>query len=77
MIDSYLIVVGGFTANTTRRIQMPKRGKAYQESVKLIEKNKFYELDEAIKLVKQAAKAKFENEEKKLHLLEIGKSILI
>ena len=39
---------------------MPKRGKAYQEAMKLVDKNKFYELDEAIKLVKQTAKAKFD-----------------
>ncbi|MBF4695858.1 50S ribosomal protein L1 [Fusibacter ferrireducens] len=46
---------------------MPKRGKNYQEAVKLIEKDKFYELDEAIKLVKQTAKAKFD-ETVELHI---------
>ena len=46
---------------------MPKRGKAYQEAIKLVEKNKLYELDEAIKLVKQTAKAKFD-ETVELHI---------
>lgn len=46
---------------------MPKRGKAYQEASKLVEKNKLYELDEAIKLVKQTAKAKFD-ETVELHI---------
>ena len=46
---------------------MPKRGKAYQEASKLVERNKLYELDEAIKLVKQTAKAKFD-ETVELHI---------
>ena len=37
-----------------------KHGKKYQDSVKLIEKLKLYEVDEAIALVKQTAKAKFD-----------------
>jgi len=39
---------------------MPKRGKIYKESEKLIEVGKFYEKEEAIKLVKETAKAKFD-----------------
>lgn len=39
---------------------MPKQGKRYQEAAKLIDKNKVYEVNEAIDLVKQAAKAKFD-----------------
>ena len=46
---------------------MPKRGKAYQEASKLVERNKFYEVDEAIKLVRQTAKAKFD-ETVELHI---------
>jgi large subunit ribosomal protein L1 len=36
------------------------RGKKYQESAKLIEKNKFYDPKEALELVQQTAKAKFD-----------------
>jgi large subunit ribosomal protein L1 len=39
---------------------MAKRGKKYQEAVKLIDKNKVYEVNEAIDLVKKAASAKFD-----------------
>lgn len=39
---------------------MPKKGKTYQTSSKLVDRNKLYELDEAIKLVKETAKAKFD-----------------
>ncbi|NGQ97170.1 50S ribosomal protein L1 [Brevibacillus sp. SYP-B805] len=39
---------------------MPKRGKKYQEAAKLIDKNKVYEVTEAIELVKKAASAKFD-----------------
>jgi len=46
---------------------MPKRGKAYQDSTKLVERNKFHELEEAIKLVKQTSKAKFD-ETVELHI---------
>ena len=37
-----------------------KKGKKYQDSVKLIEKGKFYETAEALELVGQTAKAKFD-----------------
>ncbi|TJX61032.1 50S ribosomal protein L1 [Soehngenia saccharolytica] len=39
---------------------MPKRGKKYQESVKLIEKGKLYDVDEALELVLQTATANFD-----------------
>ena len=39
---------------------MPKRGKNYQDSEKLIDKNKLYDVPEALALVKQVAKAKFD-----------------
>lgn len=37
-----------------------KRGKRYAESLKLIDRNKLYDIDEAISLVKQTAKANFD-----------------
>ncbi|MDO4778215.1 MAG: 50S ribosomal protein L1 [Tissierellia bacterium] len=46
---------------------MPKLGKRYQEVTKLVEKDKLYELDEAVSLVKQTAKAKFD-ETVELHI---------
>lgn len=39
---------------------MAKRGKKYQEAAKLIDKNKVYEVTEAIELLKKAATAKFD-----------------
>jgi large subunit ribosomal protein L1 len=39
---------------------MAKKGKKYQEAVKLVDKNKVYEVAEAIELVKKAATAKFD-----------------
>ncbi|TFZ41805.1 50S ribosomal protein L1 [Soehngenia longivitae] len=39
---------------------MPKRGKKYQDSLKLIEKSKVYDVDEALELVIQTAKANFD-----------------
>ncbi|MGC5327804.1 50S ribosomal protein L1 [Brevibacillus sp. SYSU BS000544] len=39
---------------------MPKHGKKYQESQKLVDKNKVYEVSEGVNLVKQTAKAKFD-----------------
>ncbi|WP_427340800.1 50S ribosomal protein L1 [Caloranaerobacter sp. DY30410] len=39
---------------------MPKRGKKYQESLKLIDKQKLYDPEEAIELVQKTAKAKFD-----------------
>ena len=39
---------------------MAKKGKKYQELIKLIEKNKLYEPDEALNLTKETAKAKFD-----------------
>ena len=39
---------------------MAKRGKKYQESVKLVDKDNLYDVVEAIELVQQTAKAKFD-----------------
>ncbi|KZE43833.1 50S ribosomal protein L1 [Brevibacillus parabrevis] len=39
---------------------MAKKGKKYQEAVKLVDKNKVYEVVEGIELVKKAATAKFD-----------------
>ncbi|HEY8363182.1 MAG TPA: 50S ribosomal protein L1 [Tissierellaceae bacterium] len=39
---------------------MPKRGKKYQESLKLIDRTKQYDVDEAIELMLQTAKANFD-----------------
>lgn len=39
---------------------MQKKGKKYQDSVKLIDKTKLYDVKEAVELVKQTAKANFD-----------------
>lgn len=39
---------------------MPKHGKKYQESIKLIDRHQQYEIDEALELIKKTAKAKFD-----------------
>ncbi|GAA4723578.1 50S ribosomal protein L1 [Brevibacillus fulvus] len=39
---------------------MPKHGKKYQDAVKLIDKNKLYDVTEGIELVKKSATAKFD-----------------
>ena len=39
---------------------MPKRGKNYQESAKLFDRQNLYDADEAIELVQKTAKAKFD-----------------
>lgn len=39
---------------------MPKRGKNYQESLKLVDRTKLYDTLEALELVQQTAKAKFD-----------------
>ncbi|MDY3051623.1 MAG: 50S ribosomal protein L1 [Ndongobacter sp.] len=39
---------------------MPKKGKKYQEAAKLVDRSKEYDLEEAVALVKQTAKAKFD-----------------
>jgi len=46
---------------------MPKKGKAYQDSSKLIESQKLYDIEEAVKLLKTTAKAKFD-ETVELHI---------
>ncbi len=40
--------------------EMPKRGKNYQDSFKLIDRNTLYDASEAIELVQKTAKAKFD-----------------
>jgi len=39
---------------------MPKRGKNYTESMKLVDRTNLYDVDEAIELVQKTAKAKFD-----------------
>ncbi|MGJ0848680.1 large subunit ribosomal protein L1 [Tissierella praeacuta DSM 18095] len=39
---------------------MPKRGKNYQESLKIVDRATFYDVSEAIELVQKTAKAKFD-----------------
>ena len=39
---------------------MPKRGKNYQDSMKLVDRNKLYDTLDAIELVQQTSKAKFD-----------------
>ena len=39
---------------------MPKHGKQYLEAAKKVEKNKFYSVAEAMKLVKETSYAKFD-----------------
>ncbi|AKL97065.1 50S ribosomal protein L1 [Clostridium aceticum] len=39
---------------------MPKRGKKYQEAMKLVDKTKLYDLKEAVETVKKTATAKFD-----------------
>lgn len=46
---------------------MKKKGKRYEEVVKLVDKNKLYDVEESINLLKQTAKAKFD-ETVELHL---------
>jgi large subunit ribosomal protein L1 len=45
---------------TTRRIIMPKRGKIYKESAKIVDKTNLYEINEAMDLAVKTAKAKFD-----------------
>ncbi|WP_026105225.1 50S ribosomal protein L1 [Halalkalibacterium ligniniphilum] len=54
--------MGGITAKTTNEEEksMAKRGKKYQEAVKLIDREQAYQADEAIELVKKASTAKFD-----------------
>jgi large subunit ribosomal protein L1 len=53
-------VISG-TVKTTKEVNnMPKRGKRYQESAKLIDKTALYDVEEGLKLVVDTAKAKFD-----------------
>lgn len=45
---------------TTRRLQMPKRGKNYQDSAKLFDRFEMFDVDPAFELVTKIAKAKFD-----------------
>lgn len=46
--------------NTTRRKNMPKRGKKYQEARKLYDKQELFEVTDALDLVGKTASAKFD-----------------
>ncbi len=54
--------MGGITAKTTieEEKKVAKRGKKYQEAVKLIDRETAYAAEEAIELVKKASTAKFD-----------------
>jgi large subunit ribosomal protein L1 len=54
--------VGGITAKTTikEEMKLAKKGKKYQEAVKLIDINKAYQVEEAIELVKKTSSASFD-----------------
>lgn len=54
--------MGGTTVITTfeEEIKMAKKGKKYQEAAKLIDRTKAYDVAEAIALVKETAKANFD-----------------
>ncbi|SHK45078.1 large subunit ribosomal protein L1 [Paramaledivibacter caminithermalis DSM 15212] len=56
------------TVTTTEEVLiMAKRGKKYQESAKLIDRTKLYDAEEAIELLSQVSKAKFD-ETVELHI---------
>lgn len=54
--------MGGTTVITTfeEEIKMAKKGKKYQEAAKLVDRTKAYDVAEAITLVKETAKANFD-----------------
>nr|WP_281250263.1 50S ribosomal protein L1 [Virgibacillus proomii] len=54
--------MGGTTVITTfeEEIKMAKKGKKYQEAAKLVDRTKAYDVAEAIALVKETAKANFD-----------------
>jgi large subunit ribosomal protein L1 len=54
--------VGGITVITTieEEIKMAKKGKKHQEAAKLVDRSKSYEVAEAVSLVKEVAKANFD-----------------
>ncbi len=54
--------MGGITAKTTfeEEINMAKKGKKYQDAVKLVDRDAAYVAEEAIELVKKTATAKFD-----------------
>jgi large subunit ribosomal protein L1 len=56
-------VGGGYSytaVSTTKEDVKLKRGKKYQDSIKLYDKTKLYDVDEAIELVQKTAKANFD-----------------
>jgi large subunit ribosomal protein L1 len=57
-----LFLVGGITAKTTikEEIKLAKKGKKYQEAIKLIDHTKAYQVEEAIELVKKTSSASFD-----------------
>lgn len=54
--------MGGITAKTTikEEIKLAKKGKKYQEAIKLIDHTKAYQVEEAIELVKKTSSASFD-----------------
>lgn len=50
----------GPAVNTTRRLYIMKRGKKYTEAAKKVDREKQYEVEEAVKLIKEVATAKFD-----------------
>lgn len=50
----------GPLAKTTRSIEMPKRGRKYQEAAAKVDREKLYSREEAIKLVKETAFTNFD-----------------
>jgi large subunit ribosomal protein L1 len=53
--------VGGYSAKTTKEeIKMAKRGKKLVEAAKLVDRTKFYAVQEAVELVKKTSVVKFD-----------------
>ncbi len=54
--------MGGTTAKTTikEEVKLAKKGKKYQEAVKLVDRTKVYSVEEALELVKKTSSASFD-----------------
>jgi large subunit ribosomal protein L1 len=53
--------VGGYSAKTTKEeIKMAKKGKKFVEATKLVDRTKFYAVQEAVELVKKTSIVKFD-----------------
>jgi large subunit ribosomal protein L1 len=53
--------VGGYSAKTTKEeIKMAKKGKKFVEAAKLVDRTKFYAVQEAVELVKKTSIVKFD-----------------